>query len=70
MDKLTLACIILIIMLFAGIGILMAPPIKIIASISGRSNSQVLGAVIWSASILTVTGLVGIGVLGFIISKD
>jgi hypothetical protein len=70
MDRLTLACIILIIMLFAGIGIMMAPPTKITAAISGRSNGPMLGAVIWSASILTVTGLVGIGVLGFIISKD
>jgi len=57
-------------MLFAGIGIMMAPPTKITAAISGRSNSQMLGAVIWSASVLTVTGLVGIGVLGFIIAKD
>jgi len=57
-------------MLFAGIGIMMAPPTKITAILSARSNSQMLGAVIVLASILTVTGLVGIGVIGFIISKD
>ena len=55
-------------MLFAGIGIMMGPA-KITAILSGRSNSPMLGAVILLASILTVTGLVGIGVMGFIISK-
>ena len=69
MDRLTITSIILIIMLFAGIGIMMGPA-KITAILSGRSNSLMLGAVILLASILTVTGLVGIGVLGFIISKD
>ena len=68
MDRLTLACIILIIMLFAGIGIMMGPA-KINAIFSGRSNSPMLGALILLASLLTVTGLVGIGVMGFIISK-
>ena len=68
MDRLTITSIILIIMLFAGIGIMMGPA-KITAILSGRSNSQMLGAVILLASILTVTGLVGIGVMGFIISK-
>jgi len=68
MDRLTITSIILIIMLFAGIGIMMGPA-KIIAILSGRSNSLMLGAVILLASILTVTGLVGIGVMGFIISK-
>jgi hypothetical protein len=68
MDRLTITSIILIIMLFAGIGIMMGPA-KITAILSGRSNSLMLGAVILLASILTVTGLVGIGVMGFIISK-
>ena len=68
MDRLTITSIILIIMLFAGIGIMMGPA-KITAILSGRSNSQMVGAVILLASILTVTGLVGIGVMGFIISK-
>jgi hypothetical protein len=67
-DRLTITSIILIIMLFAGIGIMMGPA-KITVRLSGRSNSPMLGAVILLASILTVTGLVGIGVMGFIISK-
>lgn len=68
MDRLTITSIIFIIMLFAGIGIMMGPA-KITSILSGRSNSPMLGAVIMLASILTVTGLIGIGVMGFIISK-
>jgi hypothetical protein len=69
MDKLTVISIIFIIMLFTGIGIMMTPA-KIGATLSGQSNSPMLGVLITTASILTVTGLVGMGVVGFIISKE
>ena len=69
MDKLTVISIIFIIMLFTGIGIMMTPA-KISATLSGQSNSPMLGVLITTASILTVTGLVGMGVVGFIISKE
>ena len=69
MDRLTIISIIFIIMLFTGIGIMMTPA-KISATLSGQSNSPMLGVLITTASILTVTGLVGMGVMGFIISKE
>jgi hypothetical protein len=69
MDRLTITSIIFIIMLFTGIGIMMTPA-KISATLSGQSNSPMLGVLIMTASILTVTGLVGMGVVGFIISKE
>jgi hypothetical protein len=69
MDILTIASILFVIMLFTGIGILMTPA-KISATLSGQSNSPILGVLIMMASILTVTGLVGMGVVGFIISKE
>jgi hypothetical protein len=69
MDRLTITSIIFIIMLFTGIGIMMTPA-KISATLSGQSNSSMLGVLIMTASILTVTGLVGMGVVGFIISKE
>ncbi|HET7390250.1 MAG TPA: hypothetical protein VFJ51_05455 [Nitrososphaeraceae archaeon] len=69
MYRLTITSIIFIIMLFTGIGIMMTPA-KISATLSGQSNSPMLGVLIMTASILTVTGLVGMGVVGFIISKE
>ena len=69
MDRLAIASIIFVIMLFTGIGIMMTPA-KISATLSGQSNSPMLGLLIMMASILTVTGLVGMGVVGFIISKE
>jgi hypothetical protein len=69
MDRLTIISIIFIIMLFTGIGIMMTPA-KLSAALSGRSNSPMLGVLIMTAYILTVAGLVGMGVVGFIISKE
>lgn len=69
MDRFTITSIIFIIMLFTGIGIMITPT-KLSATLSGQSNSSILGVLIMTASILTVTGLVGMGVVGFIISKE
>jgi hypothetical protein len=69
MERLTITSIIFIIMLFTGIGIMMTPT-KLSATLSGQSNSPILGVLIMTASILTVSGLVGMGVVGFIISKE
>jgi hypothetical protein len=68
-DRLVIAFIVLLTMLFVGIGIMMSP-IKITTVLSSRSNSATLGALMTFASILFVTGLVGIGVMGFIVSKS
>jgi hypothetical protein len=69
MDRLAIVSIVFVIMLFTGIGLMMTPT-KISATLSGQSNSPMLGVLIMMASILTVTGLVGMGVMGFIISKE
>jgi hypothetical protein len=55
-------------MLFVGIGIMMSPR-KITTLLSSQPNSATLEALMTFASILFVTGLVGIGVMGFIVSK-
>lgn len=68
MDRLVIAFIVLLTMLFVGIGIMMGPR-KITTVLSSQSNSANLGALMTFASILFVTGLVGIGVIGFILSK-
>ncbi|MFL6326211.1 MAG: hypothetical protein ACJ71I_01845 [Nitrososphaeraceae archaeon] len=47
----------------------MMSPINITRVLSSQSNSTTLGALMTFASILFVTGLVGIGVTGFIVSK-
>jgi hypothetical protein len=67
-DRLVIAFIVLVIMLFAGIGVMMSPT-KIMTMLSSQSNSATLGALMTLASILFLTGLVGIGVMGFIVSK-
>jgi hypothetical protein len=67
-DRLVIAFIVLVTMLFIGIGIMMSPT-SITKVLSNHSNSATLGALMTSASILFVTGLVGIGVMGFIVSK-
>ncbi|MBV9179234.1 MAG: hypothetical protein JO327_02715 [Nitrososphaeraceae archaeon] len=69
MDRLAIVSIVFIIMLFTGIGIMMTPA-KISATLSGQSNSSMLEVLIMMASVLTVAGLVGMGVVGFIISKE
>jgi hypothetical protein len=67
-DRLVIAFIVLLTMLFVGIGIMMGPR-KITTVLSRQSNSANLGALMTFASILFVAGLVGIGVMGFILSK-
>jgi hypothetical protein len=75
MDRITIICIILIIMLFTGIAILMEPTKLTGQSSQSRgeiptvSNNQNLKAVLTLGSVSTMVGLVGIGVIGFISSK-
>ena len=69
MDRLVIAFIVLVTMLFVGMGIMISPT-KIAAMLSSRYNSASLSALMTFASILFITGLVGIAVMGFIISKD
>jgi TctA family transporter len=67
-DRLVIAFIVLVTMLFIGIGIMMSPT-SISRLLSSQSNSMTLVVLMTFASILFVTGLVGIGVMGFIVSK-
>jgi len=68
-DRLVISFIILVTILFVGMAIMISPT-KIAALLSREYNSALLGIFMTFASILFVTGLVGIAVLGFIISKD
>jgi hypothetical protein len=55
-------------MLFGGIGIMMSPK-KITMILTSQPNNAVLGTLMTLASILFVIGLVGIAVMGFVVSK-
>jgi hypothetical protein len=68
MDRIVIAFIVLLAMLFVGIGIMISPT-KITTMLSSQSNTGTLGALMTFASILLVAGLVGMGVMGLIISK-
>ena len=69
MDRLIISFIILVTMLFVGMAIMISPT-KVAVLFSRQYNSALLGTFMTFASILFVIGLVGIAVLGFIISKD
>jgi hypothetical protein len=68
-DRLVISFVILVTILFVGMAIMISPT-KIAALLSREYNGALLGIFMTFASILFVTGLVGIAVLGFIISKD
>lgn len=68
MDRLVIAFIVLVIMLFVGIGIMMSPK-KITMTLTNQVNNAILGPLMTLASILFVTGLVGLAVMGFVVSK-
>jgi hypothetical protein len=68
-DRLVISFVILVTILFVGMAIMISPT-KIAVLLSREYNSALLGTFMAFASILFVTGLVGIAVLGFIISKD
>lgn len=69
MDRLVILFIVLVTMLFIGIGIMISPT-KIATMLPVQHTNAYLGAIMTFASILFVTGLVGIAIIGFIISKD
>jgi hypothetical protein len=77
MNIATVAFIVLVVMLFSGIGILMKPTSLVQSSVSSVSregqqpadNSPVLKAVITIGSALLLVGLVGLAVLGFMITR-
>jgi hypothetical protein len=66
--KLTIAFIVFVIMLFAGIFIMMQPDKVGITAIVQQDESM-LKSIVRVGAYLTVTGLVGLAVLGFVISS-
>jgi len=80
MNVATIAFIVLVVMLFSGIGILMKPTSLVPSAVSSATgegqqpadnNNPALKAVITIGSAFLLVGLVGLAVLGFmIIRKD
>ena len=77
MNIATIVFIVLVVMLFSGIGILMKPTSLVPSSVSSATgegqqladNSPVLKAVITMGSTFLLIGLVGLAVLGFMIAR-
>ena len=69
MDRLVISFMVLVTILFIGIGIMISPT-KIATMLPVQHASTYLGALVTFGSVLFVTGLVGIAIMGFIISKD
>lgn len=74
MNKITIAFIVLVIMLFSGIGILMKPTsiIPVPEDDEGRQpadTSPALRALITTGSAFLLIGLVGLAALGFMIAR-
>lgn len=74
MNRTTIAFIVLVVMLFSGIGILMKPTSLVQSSITREGqqpadNSPTLKALITIGSALLLVGLVGLAVLGFMITR-
>jgi hypothetical protein len=66
--KLTTAFIVFVIMLFAGIFIMMQPD-KVGITAIVQQDEPTLKSIVRVGAYLTVTGLVGLAVLGFVISS-
>ena len=74
MNRTIIAFIVLVVMLFLGIGILMNPTILVTFSVSSAvgqtaDNNPAIKALISLGSVFILVGLVGLAVLGFMISR-
>jgi hypothetical protein len=74
MNRTIIAFIVLVVMLFLGIGILMNPTILVTFSVSSAvsqtaDNNPAIKALITLGSAFILVGLVGLAVLGFMISR-
>ena len=77
MNRVTIAFTVLVVMLFSGIGILMKPtsliPISVPPETGGgqlADHNPALKAVITLGSAFLLTGLVGLAVIGFVITRN
>jgi quinol-cytochrome oxidoreductase complex cytochrome b subunit len=73
MNRTIIAFIVLVVMLFLGIGILMNPAILVTFSVSSvdqtADNNPIIKTLITLGSAFILVGLVGLAVLGFMISR-
>jgi hypothetical protein len=74
MNRTIIAFIVLVVMLFSGIGILMNPTILVTFSVSSAvsqtaDNNPAIKALITLGSVFILVGLVGLAVLGFMIAR-
>ena len=74
MNRTIIAFIVLVVMLFLGIGILMNPTILVTFSVSSAvsqtaDNNPAIKALITLGSVFVLVGLVGLAVLGFMIAR-
>jgi hypothetical protein len=73
MNRTIIAFIVLVVLLFLGIGILMNPTILVTSSVSSvgltADNNPIIKALITLGSAFILVGLVGLAVLGFMISR-
>jgi hypothetical protein len=74
MNRTIIAFIVLVVMLFLGIGILMNPTILVTFSVSSAvdqtaENSPAIKSLITLGSAFILVGLVGLAVLGFMIAR-
>ena len=76
MNRVTIAFIVLVVMLFSGIGVLMKPtslvPLPAPSAGGGQpaDHSPTLKAVVTVGSAFLLVGLVGLAVLGFVITRN
>ena len=76
MNRVTIVFVVLVVMLFAGIGVLMKPtslvPLSVPFTGGGQpaDHSPTLKAVITVGSAFLLVGLVGLAVLGFVITRN
>jgi hypothetical protein len=74
MSKTVIAFIILVVVLFLGIGILMNPTVLVTFSVSSAvnqtaDNNPAIKALITLGSAFVLVGLVGLAILGFMVAR-
>jgi hypothetical protein len=74
MDRMIIAFVVLVVLLFLGIGILMNPTILVTFSATSEAgltadNNPAIKALITIGSVFILVGLVGLAALGFMIAR-
>jgi hypothetical protein len=74
MSKIVIAFVVLVVVLFLGIGILMNPTVLVTFSVSSAvnqtaDNNPAIKALITLGSAFVLVGLVGLAILGFMVAR-